>query len=266
MIAVLVGIGISYAGTLTPPGSPSKTMKSLSDLYQLINTGANTPSTDFTTPATVSSTMNSLGDIYDLMTTKIAAIDETKILTGTSIFGKAGSASAGGLPKTNQTGCWDATGATITCTDGGTALGGQDGYYQKGIAPAYTDNSDGTITDNATGLMWKKCTQGLTGATCATGVVTRENWTQALADCEADTTGGYTDWRLPNIREITSIVDYDRLAPAINNLFNAQNYIYWSSTTYQDTGGQSLAWYVDFYDGDTYGRDKATNWDVRCVR
>lgn len=92
LVAILVGVTVAYAGSLTPPGSPAKTMKSLSDLYQLINTGANTPSIDFTTPSTISSTMNSLGDTYDLMKTKISDIDVSKILTGTTIFGKPGTA------------------------------------------------------------------------------------------------------------------------------------------------------------------------------
>ena len=92
IIAILVGTTVAYAGSLTPPGAPAKTMKTLANLYELINTGANTPSTDFTTPSPVVSTMNSLGDVYDLMATKITAIDVSKILTGTAIFGKNGSA------------------------------------------------------------------------------------------------------------------------------------------------------------------------------
>jgi hypothetical protein len=90
IIAILVGVTVTYAGTLTPPGSPAKSMKSLSDLYELVNTGANTPSTDFTTPSTVAPTMTSIGDVYDTLKTKITDIDSTKILTGTTIFGKAG--------------------------------------------------------------------------------------------------------------------------------------------------------------------------------
>ena len=55
--------------------------------------------------------------------------------------------------KTGQTNCWDSLGAPITCA--GT---GQDGELQKGAARSYTDNGDGTITDNTTGLMWEKLT------------------------------------------------------------------------------------------------------------
>ncbi|MFZ3011702.1 MAG: DUF1566 domain-containing protein [Minisyncoccia bacterium] len=266
VIAILVGVTVSYAGSLTPPGAPAQSMYKLSDLYELINTGTNTPDTTFTTPGTISATMNSIGDIYDLMVSKIDDIDGTQILTGTTIFGVGGSASAGGLPKTNQTLCYNAAGATITCTDGDTALGGQDGYYQKGIAPAYVDNSNGTISDGATGLMWKKCSEGKTGVSCETGADTTKTWTEALAVCEADTTGGYTDWRLPNIRELLSIVDYGTAEPAINSLFNSQSDYYWSSTTYLYPGFQNFAWNVGFHDGYANGDDKTDSDFVRCVR
>src|SRR5262249_57053434 len=53
--------------------------------------------------------------------------------------------------KTGQTQCWDTTGTVIPCA--GT---GQDGELQKGLARAYVDNGDGTITDTKTGLMWEK--------------------------------------------------------------------------------------------------------------
>lgn len=52
---------------------------------------------------------------------------------------------------TGQTSCWDAFGATIPC-----AGSGQDGELQKGLARAYTDNGDGTITDMRTGFAWEK--------------------------------------------------------------------------------------------------------------
>lgn len=266
VIALLVGVTVSYAGSLTPPGVPTQSMYKLSDLYELINTGANTPDTTFTTPGSISATMNSIGDIYDLMTSKIDDIDGTQILTGTTIFGVDGSASVGGLPKTNQTLCYDAAGTEIACTDGGTALGGQDGYYEEGTALSYTDNLDGTITDGATGLMWKKCSEGKTGVACETGADTTKTWTEALAVCEADTTGGYTDWRLPNIRELLSIVDYGTANPAINSLFNSLSDYYWSSTSYQDPGNQNLAWYVDFLDGGTSNDNKTNSYYVRCVR
>ena len=89
-IVVLIGVTTVYAGSLTPPGSPAKTMKTLANLYELIGTGTSTPSTDFATPGTVTSTMRSLDEVYDLMALRIGAINPTNILTGTSLFGVSG--------------------------------------------------------------------------------------------------------------------------------------------------------------------------------
>ncbi|MUU78225.1 Lcl C-terminal domain-containing protein [Winogradskyella endarachnes] len=101
----------------------------------------------------------------------------------------------------------------------------------------FTDNNDGTITDNATGLMWMKNDNG-------EGVI----WKDALSYAESSEYAGYNDWRLPNAKELQSIVDYTRSpqstnSPAIDALFNATQIIsetgqddypwYWSGTTHQ---------------------------------
>jgi hypothetical protein len=124
---------------------------------------------------------------------------------------------------------------------------GNPGYGQN----SYTDNGNGTVTDNATGLTW---TQSDSGA----GM----NWEAALNYCEALEAGGSTDWRLPGVKELQSIVDYSR-SPATSNsaaidpLFNVSaitdeagqtDYpFYWSSTTHADSSGHgSFAAYVAF--------------------
>jgi hypothetical protein len=108
---------------------------------------------------------------------------------------------------------------------------------------AFTDNGDGTITDSATGLMWA---QDDSGADVPEGL----NWEEALAYvAELNAAGhlGFSDWRLPNAKELQSIVDYDRSpdttdSAAIDPAFNATpitgeagepDYaFYWSSTTH----------------------------------
>jgi len=283
IIALLVGVTAVYAGSLTPPGAPSKTMKSLSDLYELINTGANTPSTDFTTPATVAPTMHSLGDTYDLLATKISNIDTTKILTGTSIFGKAGSASAGSAfssspLKTGQTHCNQFadnynSSSQVPCP--GT---NQDGESQRGIARSYTDNTDGTITDNKTGLMWQKCTNGQTGLNCdETGVTPDFGATATVFDdgngvspainyCESLSLATHTDWHLPTVNELQTLADYGRVNPAIDTTYfpNTQSDSYWSSTAYED--GANYVWIVYFYGGYVGNDGMDDNNFVRCVR
>jgi hypothetical protein len=113
-------------------------------------------------------------------------------------------------------------------------------YYVRGNTDYgindFHDNGDGTATDNATGLMWMKNDNGA-------GVV----WQEALTYAENSEFAGYTDWRLPNAKELQSILDYTRAptitnSPAIDPLFNCtviedeggkDNYpFYWSGTTH----------------------------------
>jgi hypothetical protein len=109
-----------------------------------------------------------------------------------------------------------------------------DGYYQKGslISPRFVDNGDGTITDRVTNLMWQK--DGYYWDSCGIQV--------AIDNCEALSLGGFTDWRLPNIKELMSIVNYGKNSPAIDQppFTNTQWGHYWSSTYYL---------VVDFNDG-----------------
>ncbi len=95
---------------------------------------------------------------------------------------------------------------------------------------ALVDNGDGTINDRATGLVWSKAESSKT-----------LNWQQALAHCQALTTAGHTDWRLPDAKELQSIVDYRR-APAVTGtaaidpvfkITNKESF-FWTSTTHLD--------------------------------
>jgi hypothetical protein len=70
---------------------------------------------------------------------------------------------------------------------------------------AFIDNGDGTVTDNATGLMWQQADDGAT-----------RNWEDALAYAESLTLAGYDDWRLPNDKELQSIVEYTHSPNAVN--------------------------------------------------
>lgn len=190
------------------------------------------------------------------------------IKSGVTLFGTLGTYSSGGASsaqplKTNQTSCFDAAGTIISCT--GT---GQDGEYQKGAARSYTDPGDGTITDNTTGLTWKKCSQGLSGATCQTGTITSYTWINALAECEADSTAGQTDWRLPNVYELYSLVDFLSFSsPVIDSVYfpNTNTSFYWTSTTRRSN--PSYAMYVSFSTAyNTNHTFKSTTYMVRCVR
>ena len=114
---------------------------------------------------------------------------------------------------------------------------------------AYVDNGNGTITDNATGLMWLQADSG-----------SAMSWQDALAYAEASTASGYSDWRLPNAKELQSIVDYTRSpdttgTAAIDPLFKATNIgtssapeygFYWTGTSHVENGSGDYAVYVAF--------------------
>ena len=119
---------------------------------------------------------------------------------------------------------------------------------------SFTDNGNGTITDNNTGLMWQKEDDNTT-----------RQWESAITYCEGLSLGSYTDWRLPNIKELKSIVDNTKYSPSDTTYFpNTNSFYYWSSTTYAVS--TSLAWYVYFSYGDVYYDYKSYYFYVRCVR
>jgi len=150
------------------------------------------------------------------------------------------------LPDTGQTLCYDTSGNVISCF--GT---GQDGAYN--IKPmSFTDNGNGTVTDNNTGLMWQKEDDG-----------TPRTWDAAGSYCSS--LGA--DWRLPTKKELMSIVDYSIPfpGPTINSIFtNTKQFGYWSSTT--GSGDPNGAWTVYFNGGYVGGDVMSGGVYVRCVR
>jgi hypothetical protein len=117
----------------------------------------------------------------------------------------------------------------------------------------YTDNGDNTVTDISTGLMWLK------------DVGSEKYWKVALTACERLNLGGYTDWRLPTIKELRSLVDYSQHSSAINTTyfpFNGKSGAFWSSTC--NTGNTTLLLEFNYGTEDFNYRDHGGN--IRCVR
>jgi hypothetical protein len=103
---------------------------------------------------------------------------------------------------------------------------------------AFSNNGDGTVSDMATGLTWQQADDGIT-----------RNWAEALAYCENLTLAGSSDWRLPNVKELQSIVDYTSTYPALDTgVFIQTNPAgwFWSSTTHVNARDASTANYVCF--------------------
>ncbi len=121
---------------------------------------------------------------------------------------------------------------------------------------SYTDNGDGTVTDNVTKLMWQQLTPS-------------GNYTQpaASAYCAALRLGGYADWRLPAVIELVSIVDTDTYNPSIDStMFPGTPAVgfYWSSTPF--LGLPNNMWGVYFNNGYMSYIDASTAYSTRCVR
>jgi hypothetical protein len=111
-----------------------------------------------------------------------------------------------------------------------------------------------TVVDQGTGLEWQKSDDA-----------TLRNWQNALAYCENLSLDSQTDWRLPNIRELKSIVDIRRFYPGIDPAFTSQLAYYWSATTVTNCPTTS-AWTVSFANGDDNWYVKSKSYYVRCVR
>jgi hypothetical protein len=191
--------------------------------------------------------------------------------------------------------------AYFKLADSGQTLGyssnpGEDSDYTSLPSMSFTDNVNGTITDNITGLVWTKCTM-ITGsamdatANC-TGSPVKYDWQGAVDACEDLSFGGRDDWKLPTYSELLTIVDFGKVganAPAIDttyfpntryaNYFDQEmidllSYIsvpgnlalldlYWTSTQWTSWG---ISVVVSFDDGYNNAQDQKTvsNY-VRCV-
>ena len=141
----------------------------------------------------------------------------------------------------------------------------------------YTFNTDGTVTDDTTHLMWKRCLEGqifsdngtpnnFLDDTCSGGG-TILNWQGAFIVAEATNTlnigVSHTDWRVPNLKELKSIVEHCRVIPAVNTeVFpNAESLVLWSSSPIYEYG----AWVVDFDGGNGSWDDRNGGVAVRLV-
>lgn len=175
--------------------------------------------------------------------------------------------------KTGQTTCYNAAGTVIPCA--GT---GQDGELQMGVARSFTDNGDGTITDNATGLMWEK----LSDDGSIHDADNTYTWTNAfatkVATLNSGSFAGYTDWRVPNRSELDSLVNLGAANPATYSAFNTGCVAactvltcsctpmsdFWSSSTYHANPG--VGWLLYFPDGGVFANVKTIPSRVRAVR
>jgi hypothetical protein len=197
-----------------PPGPPETTYSyTLQDLYNRLDTGAAGTAMTFTEPLSgpQTGTMHTLDEIYDLI--------------GKRAF----------VPRTGQT--------TPYVAD-------DDGDLQKGVewitTTRFLTGTTGVVTDTLTGLVW------LENANCF-GL---RNWDNAVADANGLASGscgltdgsGAGDWRLPNVRELLSLIDYGEYDPALpegHPFTGVEPDLYWSSTTYAFNTNYALYVYLN---------------------
>jgi len=189
------------------------------------------------------------------------------VVTGTVVFP---------IADTGQTSCYNGT-AAQACAD--VSWPKQDGdVLDKPRARSFTGptqylaTGDYTTTDNVTGLVWKTCPQGLTGASCA-GTLAPTTFAGATTVCTGLNAGagyaGLTNWRVPTMHELQTLIEYGVYAPAINatafpgSPATTPAAFFWSSTAH--TTVPANAWYGDFAYGGLSNTAKTTSYSLRCV-
>jgi len=179
----------------------------------------------------------------------------------------------GSLPATGQTKCYDTANPANEIDCANADFPGQDAFYKAGCASegrfivndggTPEDNRDDTVTDTCTGLMWQKETADVSGDGKSDDA-DQLYWQDALKYCENLSFGGHTDWRLPNVRELASIIDYGREPQSIDPVFGGMHHWYWSSSMFAEYPG--MPWGVDFGVGRVSNNASWFEGLVRAVR
>jgi hypothetical protein len=185
------------------------------------------------------------------------------------------------LLKTGQTKCYDHVNE-IACPIEGDPFYGQDAQYASSVGNtrSYTrDPATGTVTDNATGLVWQDNINvvkkmWLTQDSFDDGNFTKTSGDTAATYCSDLNISGHTDWRLPTLKELKSLTDKGRFSPSIfeesddaianNGFVYTTSGKYWTANTSASTS--SNGWIVDFSNANVYELSKDLNQSVRCVR
>lgn len=140
-----------------------------------------------------------------------------------------------------------------------------------------SNSLSGTVLDESTKLRWTRCSVNDSGEGDATSSCVQTHikltWENALITCESLNFAGINDWRLPNVRELLSIVDYSEIATPVveKSVFpNTYNGKYWTSTSFNVNASGTddsadYAWAVDFQYGNCNPESKAANYNVRCI-
>lgn len=250
----------------TPENISISTTTDGATIYYTVD--GSTPTTGSTVYTTTMHIWSLAGRSINALATKVGLLN-SEVLNGVFSYPPL---------KTGQTICYDSSGTVIACV--GT---NQDGDRKTGVVRGYTGptqhgtyTSDYTTTDTATGLVWKTCSQGLSGANCGMGSAIQLNWTDAsdhpTNGCTALNSenggngyAGIKTWRLPTSRELGTLMKYESSSLTINTTAfpGTKSGSYWSSTV--NLASPSNSFYSTFSVGIEFFGSQTTNYYVRCV-
>jgi hypothetical protein len=238
---------LALAGNNTNPSPETSETKSytLEDIYKRLDTGKEDNQTTFTgsepgPEQPVGHTLNEIMEKVPMVTSDAAKPDD--VAKGKKYWGLA----AGNWGLKTGTGMRDG----VECSMGGNR---------------FTDNGNGTVTDNCTQLIWLK------NANCFYVKIWQEamNAAKQLAagQCDLKDVSSAGDWRLPSIKELQSLIDYSKVSPAlpkIHPFLEMRPDLYWSST--EGAYDEIYAWYVSFNNGHVNTSYKSSTYYVWPVR
>jgi Protein of unknown function (DUF1566) len=132
---------------------------------------------------------------------------------------------------TGQVSCYSNSGSTTTCPQPGEAFYGQDAQHTNNM-PGFRNNGDGTVTDTVTGLIWQKSPD--TDGDGNIDAADKLSYDEAVSRASTLSLGGYSDWRLPTIKELYSLIDFSGTDPSGYEGTNTSGMIPFINTDYFD--------------------------------
>ena len=169
------------------------------------------------------------------------------------------------MPDTGQIKCYADDGDLDPCPMTGEQYFGQDANH-VGLQMSFTDNGDGTILDNVTGLVWGKCSAGQDFVDCS-GPGKTLDWQEAGDYCEQNLDGLPGDgWRMPNRLELLSLTDFQKPYCLVGESFGGEvSAGYWASTTGSNLGAACGVSFGTCASSCSYQKENAQTF-FRCVR